>query len=278
MYDQSMVDPLIKELTDFGFESLTDASTVSEKIENMQGTALVVVNSICGCAAAGARPGVLKSLNHDTKPDNLYTVFAGQYPEATNKARSYFHGFSPSSPSIALMKDGQVVHMLERTDIEGNSPDAISDSLTFAYNRHLHGIDGETTVEVLVSRFPGFAKKITEKVGADSGALSSHSGDVQELIYAIEDILDAEPEIVPVEFTPEGAAKFDEFRKKEGEDNACLALTGQGMGFKDGADDNDLIFESNGMTILVDKSSAKRYSGRKVHFAEGPQGGGFTLI
>jgi len=245
----------------------------------MNGTALVVVNSICGCAAGSARPGIIKSLENNIKPEKLYTVFAGQYSDATNTARSYFHGFSPSSPSIALMKDGQVSHMLERTDIEGNDANAIADALSYAYNRHCESITAETTIESLSDRFPTFSKKITDLCGKSEGPLSSVTEKpTEELIFAIEDILDAEPDIIPVSFTPEGAAKFKEFREKEGQSNAGIGLNGQGMGFKEAADNDDLAFESEGIKIFVEKKSAKRYSGKKVHFAETPQGGGFSLI
>jgi putative YphP/YqiW family bacilliredoxin len=279
MYDQSMVEPMIKELTDHGFESLTDANSVTEKLEKMSGTALVVVNSICGCAAGSARPGIVKSLENSIKPENLYTVFAGQYSEATNTARNFFHGFTPSSPSIALMKDGQVIHMLERTDIEGNDANSIAGTLSTAYNRHCETITPETTIETLSERFPDFSAKIIDLCGTTAGALSSISGKpTQELIYAIEDILDAEPDIIPVSFTPEGAAKFKEFREKEGQSNAGIGLNGQGMGFKEENDSDDLVFEYEDIKIFVEKKSAKRYSGKKVHFSEAPQGGGFSLI
>jgi len=279
MYDPSMVEPMIKELTDKGFESLTDGNMVKEKLDNQSGTALVVVNSICGCAAGGARPGVIKSLDSAVKPDNLYTVFAGQYKEATDTARSYFHGFSPSSPSIALIKDGQVAHMLERTDIEGNDPNAIAERLNFAYNRHCETINSDTSVEQLIERFPGFTDKITAACGAASGTLSQISPDnTQDLIYKIEDILDAEPEIEPVSFTPEGLTKFKEFRENEGMPNAGLALNGQGMGFKEADTEEDIVFECEDVKIYVEKISAKRYSGRKIHFTEAENGGGFSLI
>jgi putative YphP/YqiW family bacilliredoxin len=278
MYDQAMVDPMIKELTNLGFESLESADVVTDKLTNMNGTALVVVNSICGCAAGSARPGVIKSLENSIKPEKLYTVFAGQYPEATNTARSFFDGYTPSSPSVALMKDGQVTHMLERTDIEGNDAGNIADQLSFAYNRHCQGIEESTTIEELCDRFPGFADKIKAECGKDSGALSSVDKTTQDLIYAIEDILDAEPEIAPVSFTPEGAIKFKEFREKEGASESGLGLNGQGMGFQESAGPDDLEFDYEGIKIFVDKKSAKRYGGKKIHFSETPQGGGFSLI
>ncbi|MFL5611314.1 MAG: BrxA/BrxB family bacilliredoxin, partial [Gemmatimonadaceae bacterium] len=97
---------------------------------------LVVVNSVCGCAARNARPAVAKAIQHDARPDNLTTVFAGQDVEAVQRARSYFTGYAPSSPQIALMKDGQVVYMLERHQIEGRSADDIARDLTRAFDRY----------------------------------------------------------------------------------------------------------------------------------------------
>jgi putative YphP/YqiW family bacilliredoxin len=107
-----------EELTRVGFEELRTADQVDRALTSGSGTAMVVVNSICGCAAGRMRPAVRAALNHANRPEKLYTVFAGQDREATERARSYFTGYPPSSPSIALLRDGQVVHMLQRSDIE----------------------------------------------------------------------------------------------------------------------------------------------------------------
>jgi putative YphP/YqiW family bacilliredoxin len=107
-----------EELTRVGFEELRTAEAVDRALTPGSGTAMVVVNSICGCAAGRMRPAVRAALNHANRPEKLYTVFAGQDREATERARSYFTGYPPSSPSIALLRDGQVVHMLQRSDIE----------------------------------------------------------------------------------------------------------------------------------------------------------------
>lgn len=134
MYPPELVAPMAKELTDFGFDSLTTPQEVTEKIQNSTGTSLVVVNSVCGCAAGMARPGVKLSLQNDKKPGNLYTVFAGVDKEATETARDFMLPYPPSSPSIALFKDGKLVHMIERHHIEGNSADAIAGHLKKVYD------------------------------------------------------------------------------------------------------------------------------------------------
>lgn len=134
MYPVELTIPMAKDLTDFGFQSLSTASEVEDVITNMKGTALIVVNSVCGCAAANARPGAKMAINHTKKPDNSYTVFAGVDKEATDKARSYFMPYPPSSPSIALFKDGKLVHMMERHHIEGHSAQMIAQNLVEAFD------------------------------------------------------------------------------------------------------------------------------------------------
>ena len=136
MYDPALVQPMREELTSIGVRELRTAQEVDETINNSTGTMLVIVNSVCGCAAGGARPGVALALKHDKVPDNSVTVFAGQDKEATDKARSYFVGYPPTSPSMALMKDGQVVQMIHRQDIEGYSPQEIATKLTTAFDQH----------------------------------------------------------------------------------------------------------------------------------------------
>lgn len=136
MYPSELVKPLAKDLTDFGFKGLNTAAEVEEAMENAKGTFLLVVNSVCGCAAANARPGAKLSLTGNKKPDYLFTVFAGVDREATEKAREYLLPYPPSSPAIALFKDGQLVHMLERRHIEGNTAHAIAQNLAEAYERY----------------------------------------------------------------------------------------------------------------------------------------------
>ncbi len=136
MYPPEMVAPMNKDLTDHGFEGLTTPEEVTTAISQLKGTALLVVNSVCGCAAGNARPGAKMSLGGDKKPDHLYTVFAGVDREATDKAREYLLPYPPSSPSIALLKDGQLVHFLERHHIEGRSAEIIAQNLRMAYDQH----------------------------------------------------------------------------------------------------------------------------------------------
>ena len=136
MYPEPMVAPMRQELTRLGVEEMRSAADVDAKLKNAEGTALVVVNSICGCAARNARPAVAKALGHDKKPDRLTTVFAGQDNEATQRARSYFTGYPPSSPSIGLLKNGRLVFMLERHQIEGRSAEQIAADLVKAFDKH----------------------------------------------------------------------------------------------------------------------------------------------
>ena len=135
MYDERFVTPMRQELTRLGIEEMRTVGEVDAKLRDSKGTTLVVVNSVCGCAARNARPAVAAALRHEVLPDNLTTVFAGQDAEATSRARSYFTGYPPSSPQIALLKDGQLVHMIERHDIEGRSADEIARDLTAAFDR-----------------------------------------------------------------------------------------------------------------------------------------------
>lgn len=124
-----------KELREVGFNELKQASEVDNVLKNSKGTLLIAVNSVCGCAGRIMRPGVIQSLKHAKKPEALATVFAGQDLDATAKARDYFTGYPPSSPSVALLKDGKVVYMLERKNIEGHSLDQVIKQLTNAYDK-----------------------------------------------------------------------------------------------------------------------------------------------
>ncbi|MHC5210015.1 MAG: BrxA/BrxB family bacilliredoxin [Planctomycetota bacterium] len=136
MYDPIMVAPMRDELTRVGVKSLNTPAEVDEILARPQGTSMVVVNSVCGCAAANARPGVSLALKHEKLPDNVCTVFAGVDREATDRARSYFKGYMPSSPSVALVKDGECVFVLQRHEIEGRDPQDIAKRLTDAFDSH----------------------------------------------------------------------------------------------------------------------------------------------
>jgi len=136
MYDPEMVQPMRDEVTRLGVKELRTPTDVDAALAQ-PGTALVFVNSVCGCAAGGARPGLRLALEHATKkPAAMYTVFAGMEPEATQKARGYFAPYRPSSPQIALLKDGKLVTMIQRHDIEGQQPAAIAQLLTKAFEQH----------------------------------------------------------------------------------------------------------------------------------------------
>jgi putative YphP/YqiW family bacilliredoxin len=134
-YPEQFVAPMRQELTRFGVQELRTAEAVDQAITATPGTLMIVVNSICGCAAGKARPGVALALQHATRPDRVATVFAGADLEATARARGYFTGYAPSSPSIALLRDGKVVYMLERTQIENRDATAIAAELTAAFDR-----------------------------------------------------------------------------------------------------------------------------------------------
>jgi putative YphP/YqiW family bacilliredoxin len=135
-YPEMLVAPMRAELTNHGFKQLTNAEEVASAMSHTEGTQLVVVNSVCGCAAGAARPGVLKSLDTDKKPDELLTVFAGQDLDAVAKAREYMVPFPPSSPAIALFKNGELVHMVERHMIEGRTADMIAQHLNAVYQQY----------------------------------------------------------------------------------------------------------------------------------------------
>lgn len=134
-YPEEFIRPMREELTRLGVMELRTPEAVDETIQGSQGTVMVVVNSICGCAAGKARPGVALALQHDIRPDKVATVFAGADIEATERARAYFTGYPPSSPSIGLLKDGQLVFMMERWQIEGKGPEQIANELKRAFEQ-----------------------------------------------------------------------------------------------------------------------------------------------
>jgi len=136
IYMRDFIQPMRDELTRVGFTELRTPEEVVEHFESAKGTALVVVNSVCGCAAGQCRPGVALALKHERVPDHLFTVFAGQDKEATAKAREYFEPYPPSSPSIALMKDGKLVHFIERHMIENRSAEEIATELVQVFDKY----------------------------------------------------------------------------------------------------------------------------------------------
>ena len=134
-YPEELIAPMRNELSSIGVQEARTPEEVDQALTSSKGTTMVVVNSVCGCAAGKARPGVAMALGHSVKPDQVITVFAGADIEATERARSYFKGYAPSSPSIALMQNGEVVYMLERRDIEGREAPQIASALTEAFDR-----------------------------------------------------------------------------------------------------------------------------------------------
>lgn len=135
-YDPRFVQPMREELTRIGFQELLTPDQVDAAVRDRQGTLLLMVNSVCGCAAGRARPGVSLALRHEARPDRLATVFAGMELDATDRARSYFAPYPPSSPQIGLFKEGRLVFMLERKDIEGRPPEVIARDLVDAFDTH----------------------------------------------------------------------------------------------------------------------------------------------
>ena len=134
-YPEELIKPMRDDLTRIGVRETRTPEEVDAAILESQGTTMVIVNSVCGCAAGKARPGVAMAMEHAVKPDNVITVFAGADVEATERARQHFKGYAPSSPSIALMQNGEVVYMLERHEIEGREAPQIADVLTEAFDR-----------------------------------------------------------------------------------------------------------------------------------------------
>jgi len=135
MYDPDLVQPMREEVTSLGLKELKTPAEVDAAVKQ-SGTTLIFVNSVCGCAAGGARPGLRLSLMNAKKPANMFTVFAGMETQAVEKAREYFKPYRPSSPQIALIKDGKLVKMIQRQDIEGRQPADVAKQLVEAFNEH----------------------------------------------------------------------------------------------------------------------------------------------
>jgi putative YphP/YqiW family bacilliredoxin len=134
-YPEMLIAPMRGEMTAMGAKELKTVAEVDAAVTNTKGTLMIVVNSVCGCAAGKARPGIAMAMQHAVKPDVLATVFAGGDVEATDRARGYFAGYAPSSPSIGILRDGKLVYMMERRDIETRSAEMIAAELTLAFDR-----------------------------------------------------------------------------------------------------------------------------------------------
>lgn len=143
-YPEYLIAPMRQELTALGARECRTAADVDAVVKE-PGVTMMVVNSVCGCAAGKARPGIALALQHENRPDTLATVFAGADIEATARARDYFAGFAPSSPSIALLQDGKVLYMVERRDIESRSAESIADLLTLAFDKYCAPAGSEQT-------------------------------------------------------------------------------------------------------------------------------------
>lgn len=136
MYPELMVIPMRQELTRMGVQELKTAAEVDRELASQSGTAMVIVNSICGCAAGRMRPAVRVALQHSARPDRVFSVFAGQDVDATQRARSYFTGYRPSSPSLAIFREGKLVHMMERSDIEHRDSADLATELKRVFDQH----------------------------------------------------------------------------------------------------------------------------------------------
>ena len=136
MYDERFLVPMRRDLTEVGFTELRTPEEVDQALQGKPGTSMVLVNSVCGCSARMARPAARIAITHSPKPEHLYTVFAGQDADATDKARGYFTGYPPSSPSIAILRDGKLVWMMERWQIEGRPAEEIAEELVAAFDEH----------------------------------------------------------------------------------------------------------------------------------------------
>jgi putative YphP/YqiW family bacilliredoxin len=134
-YPEYLIAPMRGEMTEMGARELRTAAAVDDVVKNSQGVVMMVVNSVCGCAAGKARPGIAKALQHANRPDVLATVFAGADIDATDRARQYFTGYAPSSPSIGLLRDGKLLYMIERSQIESRSAEMIAAELTQAFDK-----------------------------------------------------------------------------------------------------------------------------------------------
>jgi putative YphP/YqiW family bacilliredoxin len=134
-YPEYLIAPMREDLTRLGVEELRTPEAVDQTVQNSKGTVMIIVNSVCGCAAGKARPGVALALQNEVRPDKVATVFAGGDIEATDRARSYFTGYQPSSPSIGILKDGKLVYMMERHQIEGKGPEQIAAELKSAFEK-----------------------------------------------------------------------------------------------------------------------------------------------
>jgi len=257
-YPVEMVAPMRAELTDMGVRELTTAADVDDFFSDARGTALVLVNSVCGCAAGNARPGLKSALEHTLRPDRVATVFAGQDLEATERARERFGPIPPSSPSFALLKDGEVVDFLTRQTIESLTAEGVAGELTAAFEKHCRPsgrgctgtgaavdlemaapaaaegpVDPETLVELTSSAGDEVRRLLSEEAGEDVGLrLAVTGGGCSGLLYDLQ---------------------FDSRRE------------------------DDVVVACDGFDVLIDPASASRFGGVTLDYERGLNGRGFQF-
>ena len=254
-YDERLVQPMREELTRLGAEELRTAEEVDEVLGRRDGTTLVIVNSVCGCAAAVARPAVALALQHRVRPQRVVTVFAGQDIEATARARSYFTGIRPSSPSIALQRDGELAFMLERHQIEGREAAEIANDLRAAFDR-----------------FCASGGSPADRPSADGGA-------------PMAEFTDGVP---VVEFTDAARAQIQAFIAQDQGEHLVLRLSVRDPSpvapeyemslIEEGEKQpDDTTFDAKGLEVVVDCESAKILEGTTIDWVESLDGSGFKF-
>lgn len=246
LYDANLVQPMREELTRLGVLELRTADEVDEILGRGEGTTLVVVNSVCGCAAANARPAVGLALQHRIRPDRLVTVFAGQDIEATARARSYFTGFRPSSPSIALQRDGELVFMLERHQIEGREAEEIAADIRSAFDRFCPS--GPPPTDGPLENDGTQAVEFTDAARAQIQTfIAQDRGEQLALRVGVRDPSPVAPEY-EMSLIEEGETQPD-----------------------------DEILDARGFEVVIDRESAKILVGTTIDWVESPEGSGFKF-
>ena len=263
-YDPKLVQPMREELTRLGVQELRTADEVDEVLGRREGATLVVVNSVCGCAAANARPAVAMALQHAVRPDRVVTVFAGQDVEAVTRAREYFVGVKPSSPSIALQRDGELVFMLERHEIEGRDAEEIARDMKAAFDRFCAG--APVPVERIVEKEPVeriVEKAPVERIAEDDGIpLVQFTSGAREQILAF--LAEDEGGDLAVRISiPNPSPLAPEYE---------MALIEEAEKQPD-----DTTFQTAGFVVVVDCESAKIIRGTTIDWVETLEGSGFKF-
>ena len=245
-YDPKLVQPMREELTCLGVQELRTAEEVDEVLGDSRGTTMVIVNSVCGCAAANARPAVALALQHNVNPERVVTVFAGQDVEATDQARKYFVGFNPSSPAIALQRDDELVFMLERHQIEGRAAAEIAQDLREAFDQFCAGEQVTTT-------------RTSENGNMPMIQFTAAAGDQIRTFIAEDEGADLSVRVAipnPSPVSPEyELSLIDEADKQP----------------------DDKIFQTEGFAVVIDRESAKIIEGTTIDWVETLEGSGFKF-